>query len=267
MGKYLTVTYHAQDSLFVKCLGYEDLSEEAHWGPGYRTNCILHYVLHGKGYYNGNLVKENQGFFIENQQFQEYHSDTEEPWTYFWIMFSEEMAKKYVLPVLKPDSRQIFDYSFASRLQKLCKDFLSKASCFSHIRALEFLFGLLALQESHNANRSGLSLQHVENAKLLIEQNIHRKLTVKEIAADLHVDDRYLYNLFIRYEGISLKEYISRQKCDMACQLLAHTDLTISEIAGSTGFDEVCTFSKFFASREGLSPSSYRQKMQPGVSM
>ena len=101
-------------------------------------------------------------------------------------------------------------------------------------------------------------LQHVKNAKSYIEYNFDKKITVGDVAATVHVDERYLYNLFIKYEGVSPKEYINRQRYAMACRLLTGTALTVSEIAYATGFADVCTFSRFFAKGMGMSPTKYR---------
>ena len=126
MSEYLPVTYDDNDCLFVKCMGYEDHADLAHWGPGYRSHCILHYVVSGCGYFNGEKVCENQGFFIFDNQMQEYHSDTENPWNYFWIIFSREAAEKYVLPVLKLDASHVFRFCFKGKLIKMCQNVFSE---------------------------------------------------------------------------------------------------------------------------------------------
>lgn len=259
MSEYLPVTYDSNDCLFVKCMGYENHSALAHWGPGYRNHCILHYVVSGSGYFNGKKVCENQGFFISDNQLQEYHSDTDNPWNYFWIIFSKEAAEKYVLPVLKPDSAHIFQFRFKGKLLKMCQNIFSERSCLSHTQALSIFFHLISLHEAAAESCSCISIQHVQNAKLYIEYNFNKKITVSDVAEKIHVNERYLYNLFIKYEGISPKEYINQQRYSMACELLVNTHLSISEIAYSVGFPDVCTFSKFFAKGKKLSPTKYRE--------
>lgn len=259
MGVYLPVSFDPSDPLFVRCLGIEDDPAQARWGPGYRDYYILHYVLGGKGYFNDAPVSVDQGFFISSHQLQEYHSDTEKPWNYFWIIFSEAFAQKYVLPILKPDDRHIFSYNFRGKLQNLWLNVLQSRSCLSHTEALSLLFHLISLHESAGEPGPGSPpLQHVKDAKSYIEYNFDKKISVGDVAAAVHVDERYLYNLFIKYEGISPKEYINRQRYAMACRLLTSTSLTVSEIAYATGFADVCTFSRFFAKGMGMSPTKYR---------
>ena len=53
------------DEIQIKVVGTENVRSEAKWGPGVRDVYIIHYVLTGKGYFNGKPVKKDQGFFIK----------------------------------------------------------------------------------------------------------------------------------------------------------------------------------------------------------
>ena len=92
-----------------------------------------------------------------------------------------------------------------------------------------------------------------------IEQRIGTKLTVCEVADAVSIHDRYLYTLFLRYEGISPKEYILKRKLETAADLLTHTDLTVVEISAAAGFADVYGFSRIFRAKMGTSPSRYRK--------
>lgn len=258
MSKYLAVRFDESDSLQVTNIGYDDKPELAHWGPGYRNCCILHYVVKGAGYYNGHKVTENQGFYISSRQLHEYHPDASEPWNYYWIIFSDEIAEKYVLPMLKPDANKIFAFDYRGRLEKLWKSLLGEYDDLSHTQALGFFFRLISLHGAQDQLQMGIAARHVRKAKLYIDNNFNKEITVADVADNIHINERYLYNLFIKYEKISPKEYIDRQRYDLACELLANTHLTIGEIAGSSGFQDLSTFSRFFARKAGVSPGRYR---------
>lgn len=259
MSEYMPVERPINDCLFIRNLGFEDKPELAHWGPGYRNYCILHYVVRGSGYINNHKVMENQGFFIYNNQLHEYHSDSENPWNYFWIIFSRDLAEKYVLPLIKLDSNNIFSYHFKGNLMKLCQKIFNEHTCLSHMQALSYFFKLMSLHESFTEVQPCVSAQHVTRAKMYIENNFNKNITVHEVAKELYVNERYLYNLFIKYEKISIKEYINLQRYSLACELLANTRLPISEIAQSVGYHDIFAFSKFFSKKNGLSPSKYRE--------
>lgn len=258
MSEYLQVAFHENDCLFVKSLGYENNPAFAHWGPGYRDYCILHYVISGSGFFNGKKVSENQGFFISNNLLHEYHSDTENPWNYVWIIFSEEIARKYVLPIVRLDCDNIFQFHFKGKLMKMFQNVFDEYTFLSHVQALEIFFRLISLHETSIESQPRISAQYVWKAKSYIENNFNKNITVSDVAKEVYVNERYLYNLFMRYENISVKEYINLQRYTQACELLTNTYLSVSEIAWSVGYNDVLAFSKFFSKKAGVSPSKYR---------
>ena len=97
MSDFRSALHPAGEPLFLYSVGYEDQPSLAHWGPGRRDYCILHYVTRGKGLFNGREVHAGQGFYIHAGQMHEYHADAREGWNYFWMILSEELAKRYVL--------------------------------------------------------------------------------------------------------------------------------------------------------------------------
>ena len=100
-------------------------------------------------------------------------------------------------------------------------------------------------------------------AKSYISANYHRDITVQSTADALHVDDRYLYNLFVKHENTTPKKYIDTCRIRAACELLSRTEASITEIAVAVGFEGVSRFSRFFALHMGLSPTEYRKRHAP----
>ena len=64
MIKYINVQQGESEQLHICSMGYETDGALAHWGPGVRSYFILHYVIEGKGYFNGNPVTKGKGFLI-----------------------------------------------------------------------------------------------------------------------------------------------------------------------------------------------------------
>lgn len=267
MGIYLPVTFNPDDPLFVRSMGLEDNPELAHWGPGYRKYCILHFVTKGSGFFQGHPVHANEGFFIDGIQLHEYHSDPNDPWNYFWIIFSKEAAERYILPLL-PIKNGIFSYPFRENLLRHLQRFFHENDILSHTEGLAFFFELISRFREHDEKHDlSTAAIHIRKAKTFIDRNFNKKITVRDTAAAIHLNERYLYLLFIQQEHISPKAYIDRKRLQTACELLENTSLSISEIACSLGFSDVCTFSKFFSAKLGNSPSSFRNHTQnpPGT--
>ncbi|MBR2860623.1 MAG: AraC family transcriptional regulator [Clostridia bacterium] len=248
--------FERNDLFYIVCFGDETVSENAHWGKGSRDAFILHYVLEGEGYFNGREVKESQGFLITPMQMHEYHSSRNNPWKYSWVTFggrlAEELCKKYV----SADENGIFKFDFIPQLLILRDSILSSDGLLREAEALSYFFTLLSY---HEKKASVCGNRYVEEAKRYMNANFHRSTSITEIADAIGINDRYLYNLFIKHEGISPKSYLSSLKIRKAKKLLEGTDSTVSEIAVSIGFQDVLSFSRFFAKHEGISPTDYRK--------
>ncbi len=263
MGKYLPVQLDEADPFYVKSFGLEEDAALAHWSGRGKRYCILHFVISGEGEFCGHTVREEQGFFISCGAEYEYHSSDAHPWNYFWVIFSEELAKKYVGRLLCPDENGVFSYSFRLPLLELCSRLFTNKTL-SHEKALSVFFELLSFCRETDCENSAKPRAHVARAKLYIERNLHKRLPVSAVAEAIHIDERYMYNLFRRYEHISPKEYILKRKTELACGILSDTGLSVSEAARMTGFGEVCDFSNFFSKRTGFSPTAYRSRLRKG---
>ena len=91
-----------------------------------------------------------------------------------------------------------------------------------------------------------------------IKTNLHLPITVGNLCKAIGVTQPYLYKIFKQEIDKSPKEYISTCKIAEAQKLLVRTDLSISQIANSVGYENVLDFSKFFSKQTGSSPTAYR---------
>ncbi len=252
--------YGEEDSLYISSFGIERVGMDARWGPGRRTVGIIHYVLSGKGYFNGTPVHENQGFFIAPNSFCEYMPDPEDPWNYFWMDCSPEFALRYGKKSVNPDENGVFSYDFKGKLMGFIDKIMSGTHTISDVEALSLGFSILSLHSP--AERLSRGRQYVRQAKSYIDNSIGRRLSVQDVAEAVNIHDRYLYSLFVQIEGVSPKEYILRRKLETARDLLENTDLSVSEIALAAGFPDVYSFSRLFHIKLGVSPSAYRKSVE-----
>jgi len=79
------------------------------------------------------------------------------------------------------------------------------------------------------------------------------------IAEKLHYDYAYLSSLFSSIEGITLEQYIIRQKVERIKELLVYDELSLSEIAWQLGYSSTAHLSNQFKKVTGLPPSHFRQ--------
>jgi AraC-like DNA-binding protein len=79
------------------------------------------------------------------------------------------------------------------------------------------------------------------------------------VAKLFDVHERTLRRL-LREEGKSLRELVSRTRCELARQLLSNTALPVSETAAALHYDDANAFSRAFRSWAGLSPTRWRMQ-------
>lgn len=94
-----------------------------------------------------------------------------------------------------------------------------------------------------------------------MEQNISRKLSLKQIADESGYSQTYLTTLFHRKTGYSPLSYFSHLKISRACEYLDHSRLKIKEISFQLGYSDAYYFSKDFLKRMGMSPKKYRNRL------
>ena len=124
------------------------------------------------------------------------------------------------------------------------------------------LYSLLAVfmhYADKNEPEKDSHVMYVEKAMNYIETNYSYPITVEDIAHYVGISRSHLFRSFQNYMSRSPKDYLSGYRIRQACRLLRETDLSVSTIAYSVGFENNLYFSKAFRKQKGMSPSEYRQ--------
>jgi len=91
------------------------------------------------------------------------------------------------------------------------------------------------------------------------ENSVHEGIpTVQFIAEQLNISANYLSRLLQLLTGQSTKQFIHDKLIDLAKEKLSTTDLSVSEIAYSLGFEHPQSFSKLFKNKTNVSPLAFR---------
>ena len=91
-----------------------------------------------------------------------------------------------------------------------------------------------------------------------IRENIHKSITVSELAENVGLNETYLSKLFKKEVGCSVSEYIRNEKIEEACWLLRYTNKTSIEIATDLSFSSHSYFISVFKKVTGTTPKEYR---------
>lgn len=102
----------------------------------------------------------------------------------------------------------------------------------------------------------------IRRAMLLMERHAGSRLTVGDIASQLHVSARHLERLFEAELGVTPSELARTLRLRRAHDLLVSTRQPISEVALDTGFADSSHFSRRFRDFFGKTPSQVRRDAQ-----
>lgn len=95
-----------------------------------------------------------------------------------------------------------------------------------------------------------------------IHRNIHRKLTLQEVADHFDVSASYASRLFKQETGKNIIYYINETKMKEALPLLDKSELSIHEIAARVGVEDPFYFNRLFRRFYGMVPREYRKKIR-----
>ena len=91
-----------------------------------------------------------------------------------------------------------------------------------------------------------------------LNEHFTEPLTLDDLAGHLSVSKYHLCRTFPKKVGCGLTAYLQSLRADHAAQLLASTDLSITQAGYDSGFESSTTFFRVFKQQYGLSPRAYR---------
>ncbi|QGN33105.1 AraC family transcriptional regulator [Microlunatus sp. Gsoil 973] len=93
----------------------------------------------------------------------------------------------------------------------------------------------------------------------MLSEDLHRQLTMREVAARLDLDYDRFRRVFRDRFGRSPLAFRNDRRLDVAATLLRATNLTCREIARRIGFSDEFHLSRRFRTRYQMSPTAYRR--------
>ena len=93
-----------------------------------------------------------------------------------------------------------------------------------------------------------------------MDSHFNEKITVGQLAEYVGLNPRYLSTLFRKEKGVTIIEYLTEMRVEVARSLLTGTEYTYAQIAYSLAFCSQSHFCAVFREKTGYTPHQYRSR-------
>ena len=129
-----------------------------------------------------------------------------------------------------------------------------------HVKTLfyQFVYELLWQLEHQQIGmkRPDLAAQVVR----YIQEHYHEPVTRESIAQIFHYSVPYVSRQFRQETGISMIDYVIKERVNKAMEYLQKTDMTVQEASASVGYDDVSYFTRIFKKHTGMTPKQFKDQ-------
>lgn len=98
----------------------------------------------------------------------------------------------------------------------------------------------------------------INRVEAYIRDHFRENINREDVAAIAYITPNYLSKQFRIKKGMNLREYINHIRIEEAKRLLLTTNLSVSEVAGLSGYENISYFSTVFRKYTGMSPIDWR---------
>jgi AraC-like DNA-binding protein len=133
------------------------------------------------------------------------------------------------------------------------------------------LFGLITYLLRNHMEKELTSKWHarynkktnnIKKALRYVETSYPEKITIDMLAEVAGMSRFYFCHSFKEVTGQTISDYINYIRISMAESKLDNTDLSITDIALSVGFDDINYFSRVYKKHKGISPKAARRNLK-----
>lgn len=250
--------------------GREACAPGHRYGPAMRGYYLMHLVASGCGTFrNGERrmpVRAGQGFMIFPEDITVYSADARTPWDYAWVGFSGPDAAKLTADARITPESPVFDLGdYAAEALAICHG-IGRDMATLELGTQAAEGGLMRLmayvaRALSDAGRSGQSATDSwRKAQWAMHANFQNPdYRIEDVAAFVGLSRSQLFRIFKRYGGLSPQRALGELRLSRARQLLSGTELTLTEVALSSGYASAARLGEVFRDALHTTPAAYRR--------
>lgn len=229
----------------------------------------LVYITRGRGLFSSDTICKQQVcrgrlMFLFPGQWHTYYPYSQTGWNEYYIGFEGPVIDGMMRASFFATANQVLEVGLNEELVSLFSRALEVAES-DKISSQQYLAGIvlhmLGLILSVSKNKlyelGGMD-QKIEQAKIIMNQNIFADVDPEELAMKLNVSYSWFRKVFKDYTGYAPAKYFQELKLRKAKQLLIETSRSVKEISFMLGYKTTEHFFSLFKKHTGFTPMEYR---------
>ncbi|MHC4872261.1 MAG: AraC family transcriptional regulator, partial [Planctomycetota bacterium] len=184
----------------------------------------------------------------------------EKVWLTRWIVFNGPLMKRFrTSDCLSPenpvvtDCHEIIDNAFLN-----IKRDITESDKKGAVSNFELLISLITNLHSFKDSKLSLSNRRISEIKEYIHKNCCSNFSPEEVADTFDISYSHLRKIFRGETGLSIKDFITKERITEAKTLLLDTTLPPKQIANTVGYEDYLYFMRVFKKVEGMTAGEYR---------
>jgi len=123
-----------------------------------------------------------------------------------------------------------------------------------HLKEILILTLRMLVQPAHTCSDS------ITNEVInFVHKHYQEPLTLQTFCDQKHYNLSYISRRFKQDTGMTFREYVQKTRIEKSCELLAGSDITVSEAARAVGYDDIPFFHSVFKRLLHMTPKEYKK--------
>lgn len=115
---------------------------------------------------------------------------------------------------------------------------------------------------AYQVDPTGFASTRINHVLSYIGKNLANELREADLAQLAGQSVSAFSRYFRRHTGLPFVQYVNRMRINLACQLLADGELSVTDICFKAGFNNLSNFNRQFLAVKGMAPSKFRRYQQ-----
>ncbi|BBH25061.1 AraC family transcriptional regulator [Paenibacillus baekrokdamisoli] len=189
---------------------------------------------------------------------REYKSASEWIERFFAMMQKEgSLSVVYIKFLCTEMMKKLF--KSADRHHELIPDMAENIYAASNLQDVKsILMQIVQQYDENNAMKVGGKL--IADVLEVIHQEYMNDISLEVVSEKVYLSPSYLSHLFKKETGQSFMKYVTSYRFEKSLELLANTNMRISDISREVGYNSHSYFCSIFKNYYGISPAQYRER-------